>query len=187
MPSCGSCRCGNSGFIKFPPGYPREKQAVNGGSGDQGPISRSTKLSLFISTMAAFSSGEGPLGPGLPRRFGENSCRYLRFTIAAWKARSVEGFNTAVLRSNRPGRMASVHSPAITRSIGRSLGPHPTIVSISIDMTSLGFCTDSCDKAGIRHTHGQLGPAAAAKEFEDGISEHIEAGVRQVARMALDQ
>jgi GTP-binding protein EngB required for normal cell division/uncharacterized protein (DUF697 family) len=35
--------------------------------------------------------------------------------------------------------------------------------------------------------HGQLEPETAAKEFEDGISEHIEAGVRQVARMALDQ
>ena len=35
--------------------------------------------------------------------------------------------------------------------------------------------------------HGQLDPDTAAKEFEDGISEHIEAGVRQVARMALDQ
>lgn len=35
--------------------------------------------------------------------------------------------------------------------------------------------------------HGKLDPATAAKEFEDGISEHIDAGVRQVARMALDQ
>ena len=35
--------------------------------------------------------------------------------------------------------------------------------------------------------HGQFDPETAAKEFEDGISEHIEAGVRQVARMALDQ
>jgi GTP-binding protein EngB required for normal cell division/uncharacterized protein (DUF697 family) len=35
--------------------------------------------------------------------------------------------------------------------------------------------------------HGQLEPETAAKEFEDGISEHIEAGVRQVARMALDR
>ena len=32
------------------------------------------------------SSGEGPLGPDLPRRFGVNSCRYFRFTSAAWKA-----------------------------------------------------------------------------------------------------
>jgi len=35
--------------------------------------------------------------------------------------------------------------------------------------------------------HGELDPGTAAKEFEEGISEHIEAGVRQVARMALDQ
>ena len=35
--------------------------------------------------------------------------------------------------------------------------------------------------------HGQLEPETAAKEFEEGISERIEAGVRQVARMALDQ
>ena len=35
--------------------------------------------------------------------------------------------------------------------------------------------------------HGELDPGTAAKEFEEGISEHIEAGVRQVARMALEQ
>jgi uncharacterized protein (DUF697 family) len=35
--------------------------------------------------------------------------------------------------------------------------------------------------------HGQLDPETAAKEFEVGISEHIEAGVRQIARMALDR
>ena len=37
------------------------------------------------------------------------------------------------------------------------------------------------------NARGQLDPEAAAKEFEDGISEQFEAGVRQVARMALDQ
>jgi len=35
--------------------------------------------------------------------------------------------------------------------------------------------------------HRELVPETAAKEFEEGISEHIEAGVRQVAKMALDQ
>lgn len=35
--------------------------------------------------------------------------------------------------------------------------------------------------------HGELTPETAAQEFEDGINEHIEAGVRQVAKMALDQ
>ena len=35
--------------------------------------------------------------------------------------------------------------------------------------------------------HGELVPDVASKEFEEGISEHIEAGVRRVAEMALDE
>ena len=35
--------------------------------------------------------------------------------------------------------------------------------------------------------HGQLLPDVAAKEFEEGISEHIETGARRIARLALDQ
>jgi len=35
--------------------------------------------------------------------------------------------------------------------------------------------------------HGELLPEAAAREFEEGISEHLEAGVRRIAKMALDE
>jgi hypothetical protein len=35
--------------------------------------------------------------------------------------------------------------------------------------------------------HGELVAATAAKEFEEGISEHLEAGVRRIAKMALDE
>jgi predicted GTPase len=35
--------------------------------------------------------------------------------------------------------------------------------------------------------HGELVPDAAAKEFEEGISENLEAGVRRIAKMALDE
>jgi predicted GTPase len=35
--------------------------------------------------------------------------------------------------------------------------------------------------------HGRLVPEEAAKEFEEGISEHIEAGVRRVTRLALEE
>ena len=35
--------------------------------------------------------------------------------------------------------------------------------------------------------HGELVPETASKEFEDGISEHLEAGVRRVARLALEE
>jgi uncharacterized protein len=35
--------------------------------------------------------------------------------------------------------------------------------------------------------HGELVPEVAAKEFEEGISEHIETGVRRVAQLALEE
>jgi GTP-binding protein EngB required for normal cell division/uncharacterized protein (DUF697 family) len=35
--------------------------------------------------------------------------------------------------------------------------------------------------------HGQFVPEVAAREFEEGISEHIETGVRRIARLALDE
>lgn len=35
--------------------------------------------------------------------------------------------------------------------------------------------------------HGELLPETAAREFEEGISEHLEAGVRRIAKMALDE
>ncbi len=35
--------------------------------------------------------------------------------------------------------------------------------------------------------HGELLPEAAAKEFEEGIGGHLEAGVRRIAKMALDE
>ena len=35
--------------------------------------------------------------------------------------------------------------------------------------------------------HGELVPEEAAREFEESISEHIEAGVRRVARLALEE
>ena len=35
--------------------------------------------------------------------------------------------------------------------------------------------------------HGEFDPEAAAKAFEEGISEHLEAGVRRIARMALEE
>jgi uncharacterized protein (DUF697 family) len=34
--------------------------------------------------------------------------------------------------------------------------------------------------------HGELDPDAAAREFEEGISEHIEAGVKRIAKMAVE-
>ena len=35
--------------------------------------------------------------------------------------------------------------------------------------------------------HGELLPDVAAKEFEEGINEYLEAGVGRIARMALEE
>jgi GTP-binding protein EngB required for normal cell division len=35
--------------------------------------------------------------------------------------------------------------------------------------------------------HGQLVPDVAAREFEEGVNEHIEAGVRRIARLAMEE
>src|SRR5512145_3224998 len=51
--------------------------------------------------MAVISSAAGPLGPGLPRRCGENRSRYLRFTKARWNAMIVEGWSTIAERASR--------------------------------------------------------------------------------------
>ncbi len=105
-----------SGMARHPSESPRQSSPESPG------VWPRLGLRRLVSTMAAMSSGEGPFGPGLPRLFGENNCRYLRFTNDAWKPRRVEGFSTTAMRSNRPGRMKSVHRPAMTRSIGRRLG-----------------------------------------------------------------
>ncbi len=102
-------------------------------------------LRLLVSIMASMSSGEGPLGPGLPRRFGENKRRYLRCTNAAWKARRVDVFSTTAGRSRRLGRMKSVHTPAMTRSIGRRFGARsrPRFRITSWCFTSRGSATSA--------------------------------------------
>jgi hypothetical protein len=74
---------------------------------------------LFISTMAATNSRDGPLGPGRPRRVGENSKRHLRVRKYRWKSRIVDGLSTMAERTTRVGRMKSEHTPARSRSDAR--------------------------------------------------------------------
>ncbi len=64
-----------------------------------------------------------------------------------------------------------------------------TVAGGLVHAVAYGLIFDALGRSLV-HTltkHGELVPETAAKEFEEGISEHIEAGVRQVARLALDQ
>jgi len=75
---------------------------------------------------------------------------------------------------------------------GNGLKAFPGVGTVAggiVHAVAYGLIFDALGKSLVLtlQAHGQLDPEAAADEFEDGISEHIEAGVRQVARMALDK
>jgi len=75
---------------------------------------------------------------------------------------------------------------------GNALKAFPGLGTVAgglVHAVAYGLIFDALGRSLV-HTltkHGELVPETAAKEFEEGISEHIEAGVRQVARLALDQ
>ena len=74
-------------------------------------------LRRFISTIAAMSSAEGPLGPGLRRcDEEEKSRRYFRSTKALWNLNSVAGLTSAPSFGIRRGLTNSVVSPSTKRS-----------------------------------------------------------------------
>lgn len=75
---------------------------------------------------------------------------------------------------------------------GNGLKAFPGIGTVAggiVHAVAYGLIFDALGRSLV-HTlsrHGELVPDVAAKEFEEGISEHIEAGVRRVAAMALEE
>ena len=77
----------------------------------------------FIFTIAAISSRDGPLGPGLRRRAEEEkSDRYFRSINALWNLSSVAGLMSAPSCGMRWGLTNSVVSPSTNRSSAVRLG-----------------------------------------------------------------
>ena len=75
---------------------------------------------------------------------------------------------------------------------GNGLKAFPGVGTVAggiVHAVAYGLIFDALGRSLVRtlSSHGELVPEVAAKEFEDSISEHIEAGVRKVAEMALDQ
>ena len=63
-----------------------------------------------------------------------------------------------------------------------------TVVGGAVHAVAYGLIFDALGRSlkGTLERHGELLPDVAAKEFEDSIGEHLEAGVSRIARMALD-
>lgn len=147
-------------------------------------IIRSSTRKAVIGALAAVSPGtdiiiQGYIGTAMTREL----CSLFD---AAPRDLDIEEF--LGLSQSRAGKAL----PLSLAVAGNGLKAFPgigTVVGGLVHAVAYGLIFDALGRSLVLtlKTHGQLDPETAAKEFEDGISEHIEAGVRQVARMALDQ
>ncbi len=147
-------------------------------------IIRSSTRKAVIGALAAVSPGtdiviQGYLGTSMTREL----CRLYG---AAPRDLDVEEFLS--LSQSRAGRLL----PLSLAVAGNGLKAFPGIGTVAgglVHAVAYGLIFDALGRSLV-HTlakHGELLPEEAAKEFEEGIGEHIETGVRQVARMALEQ
>jgi GTP-binding protein EngB required for normal cell division len=147
-------------------------------------IIRSSTRKAVIGALAAVSPGTDIIIQGF---IGTSMTRQLcRLYGAAPRDLDVEEFLS--LSQSRAGRML----PLSLAVAGNALKAFPGIGTVAggvVHAVAYGLIFDALGRSLV-HTlakYGELLPEEAAKEFEDGIGEHIEAGVRQVAKMALDQ
>ncbi len=147
-------------------------------------IIRSSTRKAVLGALAAVSPGtdiiiQGYIGTAMTREL----CSLFG---AAPRDLDIEDFLS--LSQSRAGKAL----PLSLAVAGNGLKAFPGIGTVAggvVHAVAYGLIFDALGRSLVLtlRAHGQLDPETAAKEFEDGISEHIEAGVRQVARMALDQ
>jgi uncharacterized protein (DUF697 family) len=147
-------------------------------------IIRSSTRTAVIGALAAVSPGtdviiQGYVGTSMTQQL----CKLYG---AAPRDLDVEEFLS--LSQSRAGKLL----PLSLAVAGNGLKAFPGIGTVAgglVHAVAYGLIFDALGRSLV-HTlakHGELLPEEAAKEFEEGIGEHIEAGVRQVARMAMDQ
>jgi uncharacterized protein (DUF697 family) len=147
-------------------------------------IIRSATRKAVVGALAAVSPGtdviiQGYIGTSMTREL----CKLFG---AAPRDLDIEEFLT--LSQSRAGKAL----PLSLAVAGNGLKAFPGLGTVAgglVHAVAYGLIFDALGRSLVLtlKKNGELDPAVAAQEFEDGISEHIEAGVRQVARMALDQ
>ena len=147
-------------------------------------IIRGATRKAVIGALAAVSPGtdiiiQGYIGTAMTREL----CRLFG---AAPRDLDIEEFLT--LSQSRAGKAL----PLTLAVAGNGLKAFPGLGTVAgglVHAVAYGLIFDALGRSLVLtlQRKGELDPEAAAREFEDGISEHIEAGVKQVARMALDQ
>lgn len=147
-------------------------------------IIRSSTRKAVLGALAAVSPGtdiiiQGYIGTAMTKELCE-------LYGAAPRDLDIEEFLT--LSQSRAGKAL----PLSLAVAGNGLKAFPGVGTVAgglVHAVAYGLIFDALGRSLVMtlKQHGELDPEVAAQEFGDGISEHIEAGVRQVAELALDQ
>jgi predicted GTPase len=147
-------------------------------------IIRSSTRKAIIGAMAAISPGTDILIQGyLGTAMTQDLCRLYGATP---RDLDIEEFLS--LSQSRVGRAL----PLSLAVAGNGLKAFPglgTVAGGAVHAVAYGLIFDALGRSLVLtlSRHGELLPDVAVKEFEEGISEHLEAGVRRIAKMALDE
>lgn len=147
-------------------------------------IIRNSTRKAIIGSLAAISPGTDILIQGyIGTTMTQELCKLYG---AAPRDLDIEEFLS--LSQSRVGRAL----PLTLAVAGNGLKAFPGIGTVAggfVHAVAYGLIFDALGRSLVMtlEKHGEFVPETAAKEFEEGISEHIEAGVRRVARMALEE
>ncbi len=147
-------------------------------------VIRNSTRKAVIGALAAVSPGTDVLIQGyIGTAMTQELCRLYG---AAPRDLDIEEFLN--LSQSRVGRAL----PLSLAVAGNGLKAFPGVGTVAgglVHAVAYGLIFDALGRSLVQTLakHGKLLPEEAAREFEEGISEHIEAGVRRVARMALEE
>ena len=147
-------------------------------------IIRSSTRKAIVGAMAAISPGTDILIQGyIGTTMTQELCSLYG---AAPRDLDIEEFLS--LSQSRVGRAL----PLSLAVAGNGLKAFPGLGTVAgglVHAVAYGLIFDALGRSLVLtlSRHGELLPEVAAKEFEEGISEHLEAGVRRIAKMALDE
>ncbi len=147
-------------------------------------IVRSATRKAVIGSLAAVSPGTDILIQGY---IGTTMTQALCGLYgAAPRDLDVEEFLS--LSQSRVGRALPL-SLAVAGNALKAFPGAGTVAGGLVHAVAYGLIFDALGRSliGTLERHGKLIPEAAAREFEEGIDEHIEAGVRRIARLALEE
>ena len=147
-------------------------------------VIRNATRKAIIGSMAAVSPGTDILIQGyIGTTLTQELCKLYG---AAPRDLDIEEFLT--LSQSRVGRAL----PLSLAVAGNGLKAFPGIGTVAggiVHAVAYGLIFDALGRSLVLTLarHGELVPEKAVREFEEGINEHLEAGVRRVAKMALDE